>query len=111
MSLLGTDDVRWPQRRLLVAYSCLRRIGNADLFGYWPVAGASRTMAQIPSRLCSLPELFPFPAHQICASDFFPQPRRRCPRNSTVVFSSAMQSLTNRPMQITASDTFSLAPG
>ena len=68
-------------------------------------------MAQIPSRLCTLPELLPFPSHEICASDLSLQPRRSSPRNSTLVFSSAMQSLTNRPMQIIASDTFSLALG
>jgi hypothetical protein len=48
---------------------------------------------------------------QICASDLSPKPCCSSPRNSTVVFPSAMQSLTNRPMQITANDTFSLAPG
>jgi hypothetical protein len=57
----------------------------------------SRAMGQIPSRLCSLPELFAFPSHQICASDFFSHPCRSSSRNSIFVFSSTIrrESLTN----------------
>src|SRR6266550_443007 len=50
----------------LVEYATLQRIGHADLFGSWSVAGASFAMGQIPRRLCSLPELFAFPSRQIC---------------------------------------------
>jgi hypothetical protein len=51
------------------------------------------------------------PFRQICASDLSPEPCCSSPRNSIVVFPSAMQSLSNRSMQITANDTFGLAPG
>src|SRR5207247_10086452 len=82
---------------VLVEYATLQRIGHADLFGSWSVAGASFAMGQIPRRLCSLPELFAFPSRQICASDLFPQPVCGSCRNSIIVFSSPMskESLTN----------------
>ena len=44
----------------------LQRNGDADLFGSWPILGASRAMEQVSSRLCPLPELFTFPSRQIC---------------------------------------------
>jgi hypothetical protein len=74
-------------------------IGNADLFGYWPVVGTSRAMEEIPSRLCTLPELLSFPFHQICASDLSPKPCCGSPRNSTVIFPFPMatESLNTPP--------------
>src|SRR5256886_14168994 len=75
----------------------LQRIGDADLFGSWPILGASRAMEQISSRLCPLPELFTFLPRSMCASDFFLRPSRSSRRNSTIVFSSPMakESLTS----------------
>jgi hypothetical protein len=86
----GIAGLPWPKRRLVVAYSTLQRIGYADLFGCWPVARVSPAVGQILSGVCSLPELFSFPSHQICASDFFSHPCRSSPRNSTIVFSSSL---------------------
>src|SRR5438034_9207613 len=75
----------------------LQRNRDADLFGCWPILGASRAMEQVPSRLCPLPELFAFLPRSMCASDFFLRPSRSSRRNSTIVFSSPMakESLTS----------------
>jgi hypothetical protein len=49
----------------LVEYSTLRRIGDADLCGSWPVVVASPAVGQVSSGLCPLPELFAFPYRPI----------------------------------------------
>jgi hypothetical protein len=74
-------------------------IRDAGLFGSWSIAGVSRAMGQVPSRLCSLPELFAFPSRQICGSDFFPQPNCDSCRNSSMVFSSPMAKAPSLPMR------------
>jgi hypothetical protein len=60
------------------------------LFGSWFVAGAFGAMGQVPSRLCSLPELFAFPSDQIFGSDSFSESYRDFCWDSPFVFSSAM---------------------
>src|SRR5436190_21369582 len=72
----------------------LQRIGDADLFGSWPIIGASRAVGQVSSRLCPLPELFAFPSPQICASDFLLQPSCDSCWNSTILLSSALAAET-----------------
>src|SRR5436190_10580779 len=82
----------------------LQRNRDADLFGCWPIIGASRALAQVSCRLCSLPELFAFLPRSMCASDFFLRPSRSSRRNSTIVFSFPDgEGKPNQPMQTTAS--------
>src|SRR5262249_36310650 len=83
----GVPYIAHRQQRLLVEYSTLQCIWDADLFGSWPVTRASPAMGQVLSRLCALPELFAFPSYQIRGPDFFPLSCRDSRRNSTIVFS------------------------
>jgi hypothetical protein len=53
-------------------------------------------MAQISSRLCTLPELLPLPSHQICAADCFLRSCRESRWNPAIVFSSATESVITR---------------
>src|SRR5215467_6898117 len=78
--------ILWHWWRLVVAHANLQRVRYVDLFGCWTLASASRALAQISSRFCSLSELFPFPFDSLRASDFFPQPYCGCLRNPTVLF-------------------------
>ena len=64
-SLIVSSAYWWNTRTL-------QRIGDAGLFGSWFIAGASRAMGQVPSRLCSLPELFAFPPDPPRAPHRFP---------------------------------------
>jgi hypothetical protein len=91
-SLIFSSAYWWNTRR----HSAL---GMLTCSASWAIAGAPRAMGQVPSRLCPLPELFAFPSRQICASDFFPQPYRHSPRDSAILFSSAMARAPSLPMK------------
>jgi hypothetical protein len=80
-------DIAYDQQRVLLEQSKPQRVGNADLFCGRILAGASRPVEQISSRLCPLSTLFAFLSREACASAFIARSAGDVGWDSTVVFS------------------------